>query len=718
MKILVAEAKGFLGDMFLDVLRKKNIPFIEYDARYPENFLSGFDQVVHFAALTPTSSEEGDLSTERFQRENVENTAVLLQAVKKNKKLKKIVQVGSSAEYGFSSKPIKEGVKEKPVGQYGESMLARTNLFKAFSQETGVKTITLRVFNEAGLPKRAKMNKMLSKRPSLFESLYYQFTSEYTGTVTLSNKNSVRDYVDADDIIDSIVAALETNKGETYELVNIASGKGIKLQDIVTLFSQAFNKKYSLALSESNKSDKSIGDRSKALKVLGWKPKTSLEDSVHKMIGPGKKIIVVGAGEAARKIVEQIKKENRRDILVDGFVDDDEKKQGTRINGARVIGKIKDLARIIKERGIEQVLISTPSVGGDFIKRVTESVPAGISITVLPSISSVILGKVDLSVIRNIEPADLIGRPLVKADQQFISKKSHGKRFLVTGGAGSIGSEIVRQIFDSEAAELVVIDAWEEGIFNLHEEFNARRNDPGRPKLKTYVANIRDRVRLEDIMSHHKIDVIIHAAAYKHLPLMEEHPYESEQTNKEGTRNMLDMAIKFNVKDFVLISTDKAVNPISVMGKSKRDAELLVKEYATKYPDRRFCAVRFGNVLNSSGSIVPKFIKQIKSRSPITITHMGMTRYFMAIPEAVSLVLLSWIVSKNGQILILDMGEPIKIIDLAMNLIKFHGLEPYKDIEIREIGIRAGEKIHEELAYNKSMLRKSPAKRVYIAEEL
>lgn len=429
------------------------------------------------------------------------------------------------------------------------------------------------------------------------------------------------------------------------------------------------------------------------------------------------RVLIIGAGLAGRKTLEQVKKERRADILVVGFVDDDLKKQKTEIHGVPVLGTIDDLPRLVKTKNIDQVFISTPSVGGEFITRVTEMLPSGISIKVLPSISSVILGKVNLSYIRDIDSSDLIGRPLVKSNQRLITEKAKGKSFLVTGGAGSIGSEIVRQLYDSQAKTVVVVDSWEEGIYNLLEELHGKQEE-GRPKLKAYIGNIRDKKRIEEILELFPVDVILHAAAYKHLPLMEDNPGEARKTNYQGTKNLLDLAVKHHIKDFVLISTDKAVNPTCVMGESKRQAELLVKTYAKKHKGSRFSAVRFGNVLNSSGSIVPKFLKQIQKREPVTITHMEMTRYFMSIPEAVSLVLSSWVISKNGQILVLDMGEPVKILDLALNLIRIHGLEPHKDIVIIETGIRRGEKIHEQLAYDKQKIKPSILERIFIAEEM
>ncbi|MCR4325552.1 MAG: polysaccharide biosynthesis protein [Patescibacteria group bacterium] len=432
--------------------------------------------------------------------------------------------------------------------------------------------------------------------------------------------------------------------------------------------------------------------------------------------GVKKRVLIVGAGTAGRKVVSEMRKESRPDIILVGFVDDDPKKRKLTIRGAKVLGAVRDLPRLVKKKRVDQVLISMPSVDRGLVQRIAKIVPQGVSVKILPSIASVILGHVDLSYVRDIDPSDLIGRPLVKSDQKYISDKAKGKTFLVTGGAGSIGSELVRQLYDSKAKRIVVVDSWEEGIFNITEEMGEKR--AGRPELRAYIADIRDKRRVEDIVKRWKPDVILHAAAYKHVPLMEENPEEARKTNVLGTRNMLYIAARCGVKDFILISTDKAVNPKSVMGRTKRDAELLVKRFAKKYPRRRSCSVRFGNVVNSSGSIVPKFVRQIRSRSPVTITDTRMTRYFMSIPEAVSLVLLSWILAKNGQILVLDMGEPVKIIDLAVNLIRMHGLEPHTDIPIREIGARKGEKIREELAYDKRLLRPSEDPRIFIAEDI
>ncbi len=430
------------------------------------------------------------------------------------------------------------------------------------------------------------------------------------------------------------------------------------------------------------------------------------------------RLLIIGAGIAGQEVVRQIKNSGRKDIKVVAFVDDDETKQNTTIESIVVKGKISDLPKIVKTEQISQVLISTPSVNKGIVTRVSELLPPNFPKKILPSISSVILGRVDMSYVRDIDLSDLIGRPLVKANQELILKKTEGKTFLITGGAGSIGSEIVRQLYDSKAKNLVIVDAWEEGVFNLLEELKSvTHNISSRPKITAFIGNIRDGKRLEEIIKPNSIDVIIHAAAYKHVPLMEDNPTEAEKTNYFGTRNILKLASKYKINEFVLISTDKAVNPSSIMGKTKRKAELLMKKYSKKSKYNRYCAVRFGNVLNSSGSVVPKFLKQINSNLPLTITDKRMTRYFMSIPEAVSLVLLSWTIAKNGQILLLDMGQPIKIVDLAKNLIRLHGLEPNKDIDIIEVGIRPGEKLYEELSYDQNKLKVSGMDRIFIAEE-
>lgn len=432
-----------------------------------------------------------------------------------------------------------------------------------------------------------------------------------------------------------------------------------------------------------------------------------------------KRVLVVGAGAAGRKIIREVRLSKDSGITIAGLVDDAATKQNTIVDGVKVLGRIDDIPRILAKGKFDQILVALPSVGS-VASRLTPLVPPGFPVKILPSISSVLLGHVNLSYVRDLDPADILGRSLVKTDQVRIAKKVKGRSFLVTGGAGSIGSEIVRQLLSSGAKQVVVYDSWEEGLFNLLSELEPQphANASQTPRLIGCIGNVRDKLRLREVFTEYSIDAVFHAAAYKHVPLMEGNPGEAVKTNVSGTRNVLDATVAANIKEFVLISSDKAVRPTNVMGRTKRNAELLMQRYALQYPHIRFCAVRFGNVLNSSGSLVPIVVKQIASHKPVTITHKEMTRYFMTIPEAVSLVLTSWIVGRSGQVLLLDMGEPIKIIELIHSLIRMHGLVPDIDIEVKEIGIRPGEKIHEELAYDQSRLHPSPAPRIFIAEEL
>ncbi len=715
IKVLVTGSHGFLGSRFVDFLSKRDIPYVIYDRKHPESIVDDIDTVVHFAGLTPVSqSVKRVISAKEYQRANVEGTRVLLENLSKRPNLSRFINIGSSAEYGFSPKAFLETVSPKPVGSYGESKLEQSKLVKAFAKKTGVKTFNLRIFNVAGLPQRSLKSR--PPRSTLFETLLSAFSTGRKVVVKVSHPNAVRDYVDIDDIMEAVWRSLTASQGSVYEVVNICSGHGTSIKDLTSFFGTFFGKTYTLhgRLSSPNRS---VGVPTKAKRILGWSPHTPLAESLKKITGTRHRVIIVGAGVAGREVVKEIRREKRNDIFVVGFVDDAPRKLDTAIVGLSVIGGIDDLPRIVSERDIDQVLVSVPSVGNTLVQRVAGLLPAGFSIKVLPSASSILLRRVDLASLRDIDISDLAGRPLVKADQEFISQKSEGKTFFITGGAGSIGSEIVRQLFSTNAKHIVIFDAWEEGVFNLSAELNVE-GAHSHPKLDFYIGNVRDQERVNEIFKQVRPDVVIHAAAYKHVPLMEANPDEARKTNYLGTKNILDASVENGVKDFVLISTDKAVRPSSVMGKTKREAEILVKTYAQKHKGVRFMAVRFGNVLNSSGSVIPTFMRQIRDRKPITLTHRDMTRYFMAIPEAVSLVLLSWIVGKNGQILLLDMGEPIRILDLAVQLIRMHGLEPYTDIPIKEIGLRPGEKIHEELAYDVTKLKSAPVSRIFIAEDI
>ncbi|MBY0384354.1 SDR family NAD(P)-dependent oxidoreductase, partial [bacterium] len=595
----------------IDHLKKQGVSF-EVEDISSKRKASSFDAVVHFGGFSNIHTDYAA---------DVVGTKKLLAALNGSKKLRRFVSIGSAAEYGVHAREVTERTQEKPVSEYGKARLAQTKLIARFAQSSKVKTFNLRLFNILGLHKDSHAK----EASSLVESFLMQFSHSFDGTIRLSNKKSVRDFIDIDDAVSAIWSALTTEKGGAYECVNISSGSGVALSRLIKVFGTVTGRNFSIQESSAS-SDYSVGNNAKAKRILSWKPKTSLTRSVEKLLAIKKRVLIVGAGVAGRKVIEEIRKEERADIFVAGFIDDDASKHGLTLEGFPIFGGIQDLPRVAADKKIDQVLISTPSAEREVLRRVMELLPAGFPVKVLPSISSVILGNVDLSNIRDLDLSDLIGRPLVKADQQRISDRAKGKTFLVTGGAGSIGSEVVRQLHNSQAKKIIVIDSWEEGVYHLLEELHAHSGVAGHPELCAYVGNVRDQERLEEILSQHNIDVIIHAAAYKHVPLMEDNASEAHKTNVGGTVNLLGLAIKNKIKDFLLISTDKAVNPVNVMGQTKRDAELLLKQHAQEYAAHRFCAVRFGNVVNSSGSVIPKFLKQIKSRSPVTVTHRDMTR--------------------------------------------------------------------------------------------
>ncbi|MBP7741224.1 MAG: polysaccharide biosynthesis protein [Candidatus Pacebacteria bacterium] len=714
-RVLVTGAHGFLGKHIVDVLRREGIPFVRYSRDGSEKLPEAIEIVIHAGGLTPVSPGALNADAATFLRANRDGTEKLLTEISSLPNLKKIINIGSAAEYGCHEEVITEETLPRPVSTYGISKLAQTELVEAFSREhPDISVVNLRLFNIVGMGGNVSPEQEKETRNSIFTELKTQFMKPGVQTIRVSHPDTLRDYLAPEDVAEAVLLAAQERLPAGYTNINICSGVGTPLSEVVQIFSSIYNQPYVLE-GIQDVPEHSVGNPERARLLLSWNPRVSLKTSVER-VASATRILVVGAGVGAQELLTRMRAEERSDLVVVGLVDDDSAKQGGSVLGYPVVGTINDIPTLLGAYRVNQVLISTPSVGRELVQRVTEVVPPGFPVKILPSISSVLLGTVTLAQVRDVDPSDLIGRPLVKLDQRRIAAAVSGNVFLVTGGAGSIGSEIVRQLRAGGAREIHVLDSWEEGIFNLLEE--CEHLEASETPVYAHIGNVRDQERIEEILSAHEIQVIIHAAAYKHVPLMEEHPGEARKTNYEGTRNMLEAAVRHHVKDFVLISTDKAVRPSSVMGATKRDAELLVKEYARKYPAHRFCAVRFGNVLNSSGSVLPKFMRQIKNRGPVTITHRDMTRYFMTIPEAVSLVLLSWLVAENGQILLLDMGEPVRIFTLAHTLIKLYGYEPYTDIDIIEVGTRPGEKIHEELSYDPHHLRPSPADRVFIAEDL
>lgn len=409
-----------------------------------------------------------------------------------------------------------------------------------------------------------------------------------------------------------------------------------------------------------------------------------------------RRVMIVGAGNAAETLIREIHRMREERYRVIGLVDDDPTLQGLYIHGLPVMGQVADLKTLCEENDIDEILIALPSATQKELRRVIGFCRGtNLKFQQVPGVSDLIDGRFTVSQIREVDINDLLGREVVNLDRAALAHFLRSRRVLVTGAGGSIGSEMCRQICAFEPAKLILLEQAENPLFEIERELSQRWPDI---EVSAVVCDIFDRERVDTIFREHRPEVVIHAAAHKHVPLMERNPCEAVKNNIFGTRNVADACCKHEVGEFVLISTDKAVNPSSVMGCTKRVAELYIQNLNNR-PGcvTQFKAVRFGNVLGSAGSVVPIFKKQIAEGGPVRVTHPEMTRYFMTIPEASQLVLQAAATGKGGQVFLLDMGEPVKIVDLARDLITLSGFRPDEDIEILFTGVRPGEKLFEEL---------------------
>jgi len=409
-------------------------------------------------------------------------------------------------------------------------------------------------------------------------------------------------------------------------------------------------------------------------------------------------LLIVGAGDAGRLVAEDIVKNQEASYHIVGFIDDDEKKQGLELSGGRVLGKVDDIYKVASENGVEEILIAVPSGRGQIVRKVIDNtIGLKLAFKIIPRLSEVLLqdfAEDYMKYIRKIRPEDLLGGVIVKADQKDIADFAKDQTVLITGAAGSIGSELSRQIAAYNAKNVIFYDWWENGMFELGNQL--REAYPDR-NFEFIIGDIKDRKKLSKVMEVFKPTTVFHAAAYKHVPLMELNAAEAIKNNIMGTKTVAELAIKHKVKKFVMVSTDKAVNPTNVMGATKRAAEKIIHILSKSQNDTIFCAVRFGNVINSNGSAIPIFQKQIERGGPVTVTHKEMTRFFMTIPEAVHLILRSWIMGENNDLFVLDMGESVKIYDLVRTLIALEGYVPDEEIKIKIVGLRPGEKLYEEV---------------------
>lgn len=417
----------------------------------------------------------------------------------------------------------------------------------------------------------------------------------------------------------------------------------------------------------------------------------------------GKRVLIVGAGDAGAMLVSEFDRQPALPVQVVGFVDDDESKIQRKIAGVRVLGKRELIPEVVNRKAVEQIIIAMPSVEPAIIRETMAICrETGAELKILPPLSELVSGQVRVQDVRDVEIEDLLRREPVETDLTAISGYLRNKQVLVTGAGGSIGSELCRQVCTFEPARLIILDHSENNVFEIDNELRERFPAVA---VEPIVADIRHRAHIDQLFGRYRPDVVFHAAAHKHVPLMEANPEEAIANNVLGTRNVADAAARNGAERFVMVSTDKAVHPGNVMGATKRMAELVVQAMQAngrgngQRDQTRFVSVRFGNVLGSRGSVIPMFREHIRQGGPVRVTHPDMTRYFMTIPEAVQLILQSAAIGEGGEVFVLDMGEPVRIADLAHDLVRLSGLEPGKDIEIVYTGVRPGEKLFEELVY-------------------
>lgn len=428
-----------------------------------------------------------------------------------------------------------------------------------------------------------------------------------------------------------------------------------------------------------------------------------------------KNVMLIGAGSAGSALIKEIINSRQVNKNLVGVIDDDPGKQGTFIHGIRVLGTRDDIIRWAQELEVDEIMIALPSASAKEIKEIVEICKeTGCELKRLPGIYQLVNGEVSISKLKDVDVNDLLGREPVSVDLDSIMDYVSNKVILVTGGGGSIGSELCRQIASHDPKQLVIVDIYENNAYSIQQELIRKYPELD---LVVLIASVRNTKRMDDIFAMYHPDIVYHAAAHKHVPLMEESPNEAVKNNVLGTWKVVQAADKYHVKRFVMISTDKAVNPTNIMGATKRVCEMIIQTYNNR-SQTEFVAVRFGNVLGSNGSVIPLFKKQIEQGGPVTVTHPDIIRYFMTIPEAVSLVLQAGAYAKGGEIFVLDMGEPVKILDLAKNLILLSGHKPGEDIQIEFTGLRPGEKLFEEMLMEEEGLQNTQNQLIHIGKPI
>lgn len=424
-------------------------------------------------------------------------------------------------------------------------------------------------------------------------------------------------------------------------------------------------------------------------------------------------VLIIGAGDCASSIISEIRKEKGDQYNIIGIIDDNEAKLNSFLNGVKVLGNRNNIVEIVEREKIDQILFAIAKISGLEKTNILDICgKTKAKVKVIPGYYQLLEEGISINKMRDVDLRDLIGREEVKLDKSGIAEYIDNKIVLVTGGGGSIGSELCRQIAKFNPKLLLILDIYENNAYDLQNELSYKETELNK---KVIIASVRDKARLNQIISAYRPNIIFHAAAHKHVPLMEDNPSEAIKNNVIGTLNIAQLASQYKVEKFVLISTDKAVNPTNVMGATKRLCEMIVQAVNHERGNKtEFVAVRFGNVLGSNGSVIPLFKRQIKNGGPVTLTHKDITRYFMLIPEAAQLVLQAGAYAKGGEIFVLDMGKPVKIYDLAENLIRLSGYTPNSDIKIEITGLRPGEKLYEELLMNNDNLTKTAHNKIFI----
>jgi len=443
---------------------------------------------------------------------------------------------------------------------------------------------------------------------------------------------------------------------------------------------------------------------------FGWRV---FRDSYLKIQDYHRRTLVIGAGKAGVLIAKELKHSSEAELYPVAFVDDDRAKWDLQIMGMPVVGGREQIPEVVERFGIEKIVIAIPSTSKAEISKIIDICKTTkAKIKILPRVTDLVKGNLSVNMIREVRLEDLLGRDAVQVDLEGIANYVTGQVVLVTGAGGSIGSELCRQVLPFGPGKLLLLGHGENSIFDIEHELRKSYPDTF---IETLIADIQDSIRLREIFNSNRPSVIFHAAAHKHVPLMERNPAEAVKNNILGTRNVADCAHEFGALRFVMVSTDKAVNPTSIMGATKRVAEMYIQGLA-RTSGTKFVAVRFGNVLGSRGSVIPTFERQIREGGPVTVTHPDMVRYFMTIPEAVQLVIQAGALAKGGEIFILDMGKPVKIADLARDLIRLSGYVPDEDIKVVFTGIRPGEKLFEEILTNEEGISATKHNRIYVGK--